>query len=512
MRGITTLLLALHGAGGGEERGRFRLTYFGKEAGFEEYRLETFEDGQVVLSSKARYEIEVQGKNQSFFSDTVLTMEASAAPRLYAAYHEQGADRRKVKIEWKKGWAHAEDKPPVRSSGLLLDSNVYAQLLPILRKHEPGPRKGKVFSVSLGRDLDVTVADKGEDVLRGTPARKLEVTLGALVVIAHVDEKKRLLRASSALTGALVELEGFEGAEPLRRPDSIEESDVGFRSGSLTLAGAVTRPRGAKSCPAVLLLSDAGPHDRDGAAGKGDGRFFTESLRAPLYRAAAYALSEAGLLVLRVDDRGCGRSEGDFGSARLTDLKDDAGAALAFLRAREDVAGVALAGHGEGGLIASLLAAGDDQVGAVLLLAAPARPLDALLLESLERDLRARGTREDVLRVLLDKERRQFEEIKKAAGDTLEIDERPTFVGWMRERFRVDPRAELARVRARVVLAHGARDSSVPPAEADLLRQARPDAEVRRFEALDHSFSRAPGQVDPEFLRWMAEELVKARK
>jgi hypothetical protein len=518
MRGTTVLLLLLAGQGSGEERGRFRLSYFGREAGVEEYRLESFEDGHVVLFSKTRYEIEVQGRKQAFFADTVLTMDASFAPRLYAAYHKSGPDLREVKIEWKRGKAHVEGRKPVDSAArFLLDSNVYAQLLPILRRHEPGPRKGRVFSPALGGDLEFTVADRGEDEVKGRDgpvrARKLEVTLGALVVTAHVDEKKRILRAVSPLTGALVELEGFEGSEPApRRADSVEEAEVSFRSGGLALAGAVTRPRGARACPAVLILTDAGPHDRDGAPGKGEGRFFGEPLRAPLYRALAYALSEAGLLVLRVDDRGCGKSEGDFGAARFSDLEADAAAALAYLGSRDDVLDVALAGHGEGGLVAALLADRHEKVRAAFLLAAPGRPLDALLLDSLERALRSRGTREEVLAVLLEKERRLFEEIRRAPGDALEIDERSTFVGWLKERFRLDPAAALSRVKARVVLAHGGKDASVPPEESERLRQARPDAEFRRFEPLDHAFCRPDGQVDPEFLRWLAEEVLKERK
>src|SRR5262245_23166012 len=144
MRGILLLLLLQSGPGGGEEKGRFRLTYFGREAGVEEFRLETFEDGHVVLFSKAKYEIEVQGREQAFLADTVLTMDGSYAPRLYAAYHKSGADQREVKIEWKRGQAFVEGRRPVGTAAkFLLDSNVYAQLLPILRKYEPGARKGK---------------------------------------------------------------------------------------------------------------------------------------------------------------------------------------------------------------------------------------------------------------------------------------------------------------------------------------------------------------------------------
>src|SRR5262249_43663804 len=145
---------------------------------------------------------------------------------------------------------------------------------------------------------------------------------------AHVDEKKRVVRAWSAVNDSLAELEGFEGLVPEGlAPEGIEEADVSFTSGSLKLSGTVSKPRSAKGCPAVVLLSDTGPRDRQGNLVKGKGgseEFAWPGADASLLRTVAQALSGAGLLVLRVDDRGCGESEGDFGTARLADFVADA--------------------------------------------------------------------------------------------------------------------------------------------------------------------------------------------
>lgn len=517
------LLLALSGAA--EERGKYRLSCYGREAGGEEYRLEEFEDGTVVLFSKIRSELEVQGRAQTLSSDTVLTMDAAFAPRLYAAFHRSGADVRRFKIEWRQGTAVMEGRRPVPSAAaFLLDGGVHAQLLPILRRHPGGRRTVKVFSPPAGQDLEAEVEERGQATLSGPEGRTLRVreirlAMGPWTVTAYLDADRRMVRAWSPVTGMLAQLEGFEGFVPEdlirgpRRPEGVEEEEVAFANGPLRLAGAWVRPKRAGRVPAVLILSDAGPHDRDGRAPGGPqaAGFPAAEADTTLYRAVAYALASAGIGSLRFDDRGCGGTPGDFSTARLADLLSDAAAAAAWLRSRGNVSGVALVGHGEGGLLASMLAARSSDVRALFLLAAPGRTLDRLLLEVLEETLRQQGTRDEAAAAILAKEARGFEAIRRSEEEYLVLEERRTFVGWMRDRFRTDPVEELARVRAPVVILHGLRDPCVPPSHAELLERARAEGiELRRFPHLGHDFTRFPGRTDEDFLRFLAERAAEA--
>src|SRR6185436_6551218 len=222
------------------------------------------------------------------------------------------------------------------------------------------------------------------------------------------------------------------------------EEEVSFPSGSLRLWGTLAKPKGARGCPAVVLLSDTGPHDRQGNLVKGKGgseEFAWPGADAGLHRAVAQALAGAGLMVLRYDDRGCGASEGDFGTARFSDFAADAAAAVAFLRARDDAGPIGLVGHGEGALAACVVAAKEAAVKSVVLLAPPPATLDELALARAERTLREQGTKDEVLKEMLAQQRRIFDRIRSTADDYQEIDERRMFVGWMRERFVLDPRA-----------------------------------------------------------------------
>jgi alpha/beta superfamily hydrolase len=90
-----------------------------------------------------------------------------------------------------------------------------------------------------------------------------------------------------------------------------------------------------------------------------------------------------GIGVLRYDDRGTAESTGDFQIATSADFSTDVEAALEYLKSREDLKGVeiGLMGHSEGGMIAPMVAARNEKVDFVILLAGPSVSNDKLLLK-----------------------------------------------------------------------------------------------------------------------------------
>ncbi len=513
LRGILALLPLLAAQEAKQETGRYKLSIAGKESGLEEFRLEEFEDGKVVLFAKAKFELDLAGARRPYLTDTVLTMDKAYAPVLYAGYRKAGRDEDQVKIEWAKGIAATPKKQVKTSAAYLLDTTLMSHLVPILRRAEPGRKKLRLFNPTALADFDGFVEDRGEVILRGKEAsvraREYQVDLGYITYLAHLDDKKRLLRAWSAVNGALAELEGFEGLVPeAPAPEGIEEVEVTFTSGSVRLAGTIARPKGVKGCPALVLLSDTGPHDRNGNVARGKGgseEFAWTGPDVALQRSIAQALAGAGIVTLRVDDRGCGASGGDFGKARLADFVADAEAAVSFLRGRDDVGPIGLVGHGEGALVACLVAAKAAAVKSVVLLAPPASTLD-------ERTLREQGTKDEALKEILAQQRKLFDRIRQSTEDTLEIDERRTFVGWMRDRFTADPRAALAKVRVPALVCLASKDREMPPASAEPLRLAHPGLEVQVIDGVDHAFAGPQGRVDDGFLKSLADRVRQTVK
>jgi uncharacterized protein len=152
------------------------------------------------------------------------------------------------------------------------------------------------------------------------------------------------------------------------------------------LDGTFTRPKTEGPVPAVLLLSSAGPQDRDE----------TMAGHKPFLVLADY-LTRHGIAVLRMDDRGTGQSEGDYAKATTRDFAMDASASFNYLTKRHDVdvKRLGLIGHGEGAIAAAMVAASNPQVGFVVLLNGTAVSGEEVLLAQTQRAELAAGVTDD---------------------------------------------------------------------------------------------------------------------
>ncbi|RSK34590.1 alpha/beta hydrolase family protein [Hymenobacter metallilatus] len=134
----------------------------------------------------------------------------------------------------------------------------------------------------------------------------------------------------------------------VRLTPPYRENEVAFSNSAaaLRLGGLLTVPAGKGPFPAVVLLADAGPLDRDAAVG--DYR--------PVGALADY-LTRRGVAVLRLDARGVGAT-GGAANPPLLERLSDVEAALNYLRTRPEVnlARLGVIGHGEGGNVALLVA------------------------------------------------------------------------------------------------------------------------------------------------------------
>jgi pimeloyl-ACP methyl ester carboxylesterase len=154
----------------------------------------------------------------------------------------------------------------------------------------------------------------------------------------------------------------------LNRPQMPKEP-FGYASGKvefenktagLKLAGTLTMPKSDIDVPAVVLLTGSGQQTRDQDIGG----------HKPFWVIADY-LSNHGVAVLRMDDRGIGGSTGDFGSSTTGDFATDAISAVDYLRSIQgiDVNQIGLIGHSEGGATAVIAANQSSDVKFIISLA-----------------------------------------------------------------------------------------------------------------------------------------------
>lgn len=176
-------------------------------------------------------------------------------------------------------------------------------------------------------------------------------------------------------------------------PYKIEE--VTFQNGPVNLAGTLTLPLGDGPFPAALLISGSGLQDRDQ----------TLFGHKPFWVLADY-LSRAGIAVLRVDDPGIGKSTPHPKTPTTEVFATDVEAGVAFLKKDDRIGTIGLIGHSEGGAIAPIVASRRDDVGFVVLMAAPGVLGAELLRKQNERIFNAMGMadeRKQTLLTLLDR-------------------------------------------------------------------------------------------------------------
>lgn len=146
---------------------------------------------------------------------------------------------------------------------------------------------------------------------------------------------------------------------------AYKEIEVSFKNDSdnVTLSGTLTVPKGRGPFKTVILISGSGPQNRN-----------EEILGHKPFLVIADHLTKNGIAVLRFDDRGVGKSTGDFGAATSVEFARDVEAALKFLKTQKNIDStkIGLIGHSEGGLIAPMVASKpENAVAFIILLAGP---------------------------------------------------------------------------------------------------------------------------------------------
>jgi uncharacterized protein len=390
------------------------------------------------------------------------------------------------------------------------------------------PSQALAFNVALERVASPSFDVKGRRVVtehwRAATDLGLEFEIWAdaartPLVISVPSQRVKVVRggAEDLAEAVLPSAAPKTAAAPPGAPYTGEE--VEFTNGGQKLAGTLTLPKsGGAPFPAAVIISGSGSQDRDGTA------------VADLYRLVAERLSSNGVAVLRVDDRGAGRSPLPAKTTSYRDLINDTRAAFEYLLARREIdrARVALVGHSEGAETAAIIAAEDSRVAAVALLAGTSSPVDKVVVEQALFQLALAGPVDPSDRMKLPAVSRQiaelFEEVKANPRPASAADDK---LAWFREHAANDPSATVKRVRVPVLILNGERDALVLPHHAVALARSLAEAgntrtTLRIFPNLTHLFTPSgldasargkTGEVSPEVLQalqtWFAEVFGK---
>ncbi len=299
-------------------------------------------------------------------------------------------------------------------------------------------------------------------------------------------------------------------------PFPYRAEDVSFDSApGVRLAGTLTIPSGKGPFPAVVLITGSGAQDRDETI-----------MDHKPFLVLADALSRHGIAVLRDDDRGFGKSTGDFSKATTLDFAVDTQAALAYLRSRPEIDAnrLGLIGHSEGGLIGPMVALKDRGVAFVVMMAGPGVAIRDLMVAQREAVARTAGVAPEAIarnEVIMD---RVLKTLSNAADPAQgQADAAKIFTdngmtaqaaaasvkqlasAWFAWFIAYDPQPTLTKLKVPVLALNGDKDvqviskQSLPAIRAAL--KDNPDATVVELPGLNHLFQTAGTGAPLEYMR-----------
>lgn len=302
---------------------------------------------------------------------------------------------------------------------------------------------------------------------------------------------------------------------PAPPPAAVARTDLPSREvhfappGHSDLPGTLLLPKGKGPFPVVVLVHGSGPNDRDETIGG-----------TRVFRDLAEGLADRGIASLRYDKRTLAHPN-EFKAAYTVDdeATDDAVAAVAFLRqqAGVDPQRIYVVGHSQGAMMAPKIAQeARAQVRGLVLMAAPARHLEDILIDQNEYMAHLQGAPDAKTQAQLDALKQAVAAVKAIGPNTPST--QPMLLNlpasYWRSLAGYDDIAVARDIRQPLLILQGGRDFQVTAPDWKRWRDAfghDPRATFHDYPTLNHLFVAGkgasslaeyttPGHVDPQVI------------
>ncbi|MCP9201150.1 alpha/beta hydrolase [Gramella sp. GC03-9] len=243
--------------------------------------------------------------------------------------------------------------------------------------------------------------------------------------------------------------------------------------------GTLTTPSEEKAKSLVVFIQGSGPTDRDGNQ---------PMMNNDGMKKLARELADKGIASFRFDKRIFKMTELQIKEKdlRFDDFVTDVNSIIEYFKNDDRFENLVLAGHSEGSLI-GMLAAGEN-VDAFISLAGAGRPIDDVIVEQVANTNPAMG----------EKVRAGFDELMEN-GQTenyqnVEFVLRPSVQPYMKSWIQYDPAEEISKLEIPILIINGTFDIQVAEKEAELLKEANPEAELVLLDKMNHIFRKIESQ------------------
>ncbi len=225
----------------------------------------------------------------------------------------------------------------------------------------------------------------------------------------------------------------------------------------------------------VILIAGSGPTDRDGNQ---------KGLTNNSLKYVSEALAKNDIAVFSYDKRIIAQMKSKtVNEAALTfdDFITDATSVLLFFKNKKKYNKIIIAGHSEGSLIGMIAA--NEKADAFISLAGAGRTIDAVLVDQITKQ--APFLKEETQKNLnILKSGKTFELKNPMLASIFRESIQPYMISWIQ----YNPQIEIAKLQMPVLIVNGTKDLQVAVSEAELLKKAKPGAQIVLIENMNHIF------------------------
>ncbi len=259
----------------------------------------------------------------------------------------------------------------------------------------------------------------------------------------------------------------------------------------------------SRKFPAVVMVTGSGPQNRD-----------EDYCDHKPFAVIADILARNGIASLRYDDRGTGKSTGDYLTATTHTIKDDAVSGIDFLRSIPGIGKVGVLGHSEGGTVAFMVGA-EKKADFIVSLAGMAisgketimrqnsHSLDKMTLSDTEK-ANSLKLIELVFDIITSQVKSgtaaPIDVYKLAAENCLQVPDQilqslkmtqSTRAPWIDAFLVLNPREYIDKVRCPVLAINGEKDTQVYPDNLTVIKKHAPQAKTMLMPRLNHLMQHA---------------------
>ena len=281
---------------------------------------------------------------------------------------------------------------------------------------------------------------------------------------------------------------------------AIDAAELNINSNIL---GTLFIPEGKTAVPLVILLTGSGPNDRNGNS---------IMTRNDSHKQLAQALLANGIATYRYDKRTFTqiKKRNIDPNTSFDNFVQDAQDVIYHFQKDNRFSSIILAGHSQGSLVAML--AINSAIDGFISIAGPAETIDKTIVRQIA--VQAPGLDKEA-QAIFEKMKTQDKPVTDVQPYLMSIlnqEIQPFMKSWMV----YDPLVEIKKLTVPVLLINGTRDRQVDPTDAQMLHDAKPDAQLLIINDMDHLFKRvgaddvvaAKSYSDPSFP--LHEDLVPA--